>query len=412
MNAPYLSLQRVTKRLVVVLMVLSLCFGTLLQSQTTHAAPVLLTQASNASSSTNLLGATLPLTPPAGSLIVMICTITANATISPSNGYTTALFQNGSATFPSQGIYYRIATGSESPTSTCSFSASGRVAVQISAFSGVYAQPNIATGSTTGTSALYDSGSVTTVNNNTLLITGFLVGVGGSVSSWSNGFTQIAAGNTGGNPNNRYVYGSAFRITDTIGSYSTAATGSTSANWRGQIVSFRSVQPTTNVGIVNATGTPISGNTAFPATTTSFNCQTVSTPLFDTNKRLRLITESAANYSVTINFSPNWLSPPNEYSAGDFEGDGCSFGQMTVTPTSPVLQKVAGTCAATGTIFGASQTLDVFSVGGMTALFASSNFTQDSCAWDLYGLSLSQKIPPEIPSGTYTNQATVTIQAS
>lgn len=412
MNTAYLSVQRVTKRLVLILLVCSLALTTLFSAQTANATPVLLTQASNASSNGNLLGATLPLAPPAGSLIVMICTITENATISPSTGYTTAIFQNGSATFPSQGIYYRIATGSESTTSTCGFSATGRVAVQISAFSGVYAQPNIATGSTTGTSAQYGSGSVTTLNNHTLLISGFLVGVGGSISGWSNGFTQIASGNAGGNPNSRYVYGSAYSVTNTIGSYATAATGSNSASWRGQIVSFRSVQPTTNVGIVNAAGTPISGNTAFPATTTSFDCQTVSTPLFDTNKRLRLITDAAANYSVTIEFSPNWISPPNEYSAGDFEGNGCSFGQMTVTPTNAVLQKVAGTCAATGTLFGASQTLDVFSVGGMSALFVSSNFTQNSCAWDLYGLSLSQKIPAEIPSGTYTNQATVTIQAS
>ncbi|HET7320820.1 MAG TPA: hypothetical protein VFI84_04550, partial [Candidatus Saccharimonadales bacterium] len=130
----------------------------------------------------------------ANNLLVVICGAnSAAATITGPAGFTTARNDASTATAPGQGIFYKIASGSESSIS-CSTSASVSIGIQIYEYSGMAAsRPLDATNTalssgSVGLSAA--SGNVTTTYANDLLIAGITANGGTTISSWSNSFVQ------------------------------------------------------------------------------------------------------------------------------------------------------------------------------------------------------------------------------
>lgn len=395
------------------LLLASSIFGAISSGLSVNAAPSLSLQAANSSTSASSLGATLPDTPISGSLIVIICSVISNASFMlPPTGFTLATFSAGTATLAAQSIYYKIATASEPTSYTCTYGGTtGRAAIQISVYSGVYAQPVPVSGTVSGNSANYGSGTLSNTFGSMVLVTGFLVPVNSTISSWTNGFTQIATGGAGGNPNNRHLYGSASRYVTTTGSYSTEALTNTSTPWRGQIVGFRAVGPTNSASIVNATG-GVALPATFPSITSSFSCQTVNASLFDADRKIRLNNTTAGNYVLDITFNTSWSSGQNTFASGDPAGTGCTNGQMTLDNTGQTFQKIAGTCGApSNQVSVGPRGLSAFQVDAMRFELFRGTLNTD-CAWDYTNLTMSQKIPPETPAGTYTIQATIGITAS
>lgn len=396
------------------LLLASSIFGAISAVIPTHAAPSVLLQTSSSSTSANSLSATLVDNPPGNSLIVVICSFLSSGAgplLGP-QGFSLATSSPATATLPAQGIYYKIATASEPTSYSCSHSGTaGRAAIQISVHSGVYAEPVPVTGSTTGDSANYGSGTLSNTFGNMVLVTGFLVPVNSTINSWTNGFAQIATGGAGGSPNNRHLYGSASRYVTATGSYSTEALTNGSTPWRGQIAGFRAVGPTNSASIVNATGGAALPAT-FPSITSSFSCQTVNASLFDTNRKIRLNNTTAGNYVLDIIFNTTWSSGQNTFASGDPVGGGCTNGQITLDNTGSTFQNVAGTCATpSNQVDFSPRGLSAFQTDAMRYELFRGTLTTD-CAWDYTNLTMSQKIPPETPSGTYTIQATIGITAS
>lgn len=394
------------------LLLASSIFGAISSGLSVNAAPSLSLQAANSSTSASSLGATLPDTPISGSLIVIICSVISNASFMlPPTGFTLATFSAGTATLAAQSIYYKIATASEPTSYTCTYGGTtGRAAIQISVYSGVYAQPVPVSGTVSGNSANYGSGTLSNTFGSMVLVTGFLVPVNSTISSWTNGFTQIATGGAGGGPNNRHLYGSASRYVTTTGSYSTEALTNTSTPWRGQIVGFRAVGPTNFASLVDATG-GAAQPVVFPSITSSFTCQTVNTSVFDTNRRLRVNNTVAGNYVVVISFDTTWSSGGNTFKSGITDGSGCTNGQMTVTATNPSFTKLAGTCSnPLNNGLTGPKDLREFQTDGMTYDLFRGTLGTD-CAWEYMNLAISQKIPPETPAGTYSIQALITVSS-
>ena len=388
----------------------------ILPSEPVEAVPTLINATGNQSNGANTISATLPSAATAGNLVVVICTIDANTTITTPVGFTVAISQAGSSTIPSQAIFYKTAVGGES-TIQCAFGATSKVSVQISQFDGIYRAPYPATGFTTGSAGTYSSGTVNVSNySDALLISGFMVPVNATISGWGNSFTEITGGGiTNGNPNGRMYWSSAYRTVAAGGSYATTASvvGNTS-NYRGQIVAFRAVVPSpiNSLSLVNSAGAPASSFITMPPVSASFACETVTTPLFDTNRRIRFVqtvnTSAPGLQNVSMNISPVWTGP-STYETADASGAGCTNGQATIIGSGVTLQKASGPCAVPGSA-GASGTkaLDDSVGGGTEYNFLLQNL-EPGCVWDIYGFDLSQKIPAEKPLGGYSIQVEATV---
>lgn len=408
----------VASRWLIAVVVLSLLIP-ILPSQPARAVPTLINSAGNQIDGSNAVSATLPTTATAGNLIVVICTIAANATITTPSGFTTAIAQSGSSTIPSQAIFYKRAVGGES-TIQCAFSATGQISIQISQFNGIYRAPYPATGFTSGTGTTYNSGTVNVANySDALLISGFMIPERETISTWTNSFTEIRSGGiTNGPPAGRMFWSSAYRTVATSGTYSTTATISGSgATYRGQIVAFRAVVPTpvNSISLVTSTGSPASPFITMPPVSASFGCETVTSPILDTNRRLRFVqttnTTAPGLQTISMNISAVW-SGPSTYNTAKSAGSGCTNGQATIIGSSAVLQRVSGPCAIPGSP-GSSGTkaLDDSLPGGVEYNFLLQNF-EPGCVWDIYGFNLSQKIPPEKPIGQYSVQIQATLVSS
>jgi hypothetical protein len=183
------------------------------------------------------INATFASAPAQSRLLVAIVGERTNVTIVQPAGWSTAINQPGG---PGQAIFYKVAGASEPSSLTVSLSGgTTRLGLQLYEFSGVASvSPLDATASATGNSATPASGNATTTQAIELLIAGEVVQSPTSVSAWTNSFVE-QNDNTNGGASNRAQYGGATRIVQATGTYSTAATAAASANWRGQIATFK-----------------------------------------------------------------------------------------------------------------------------------------------------------------------------
>jgi hypothetical protein len=381
-------------------------------SPTAHAVAQLVQTNKNTASGATSVSVSFAAGPVANDLLIAICGASTASTITPPSGFSTAKNESGT---PSQGIFYKVATGSEGTTAlSCGGgTTSTRWGIQIYEYSNMAtASPldAVNTVSSSGTGTSPSSGTVVTTNANDLLIAGITSSTNTSISSWTNSFVSengmTIAGGT------KMAYGGADRVVSASGTYSAGATAGNAA-WRGQIAAFKSGPVVLTADIVDGSGASVATpSVAMSATTASFSCQTVTGTLGDAAQKIR-VNNTTANGAWTISVAAsgsNWVSGLNTYSYNNPAASGCTGGQLTVQPASGTITPQSG-CNNTAVTTGSNTAFSSGIVSSITLVSASAS-AGHNCYWDLTGVGLSQKIPAGQKSGAYSIGLTLTVVAN
>lgn len=155
---------------------------------------------------------------------------------------------------------------------------------------------------------------------------------------------------------------------------------------------------------------------AMSAKSFSFSCQTSTGTLGTNSERVYVINPSATSTSWTLAINATtpgtgtWTSGGNTYKYNDATGSGCTNGQLTIDPS---VATVNNDCTSS------SCTSATITKGSSTAMTASTPVTlmsggANAGVWRGYltGIGLSQAIPAEQPSGSYTLNMTLTVTGS
>ena len=361
----------------------------------------------------------------AGNTIVAVCGATTNVTLAmTTSGFSSAINQSGT---PSQAIFYKVATGGET-TITCNSGASStRLGIHAYNYSGMETTSVLdgTPGSNTGTSTTPSTGSTTTTLASTVLVGGITTAGDTGFATWTNTFTERNDFQNSGNPGLRGGYGGADRIVSSTGTYSTGAT-ITSFAWRGQIAAFKGTIGALSVDIVNGSGVSVgSPSVSMSALSIGFDCQTSTGTLGTTSERIR-VTNTTANPQWTVAIAAtggataNWSSGGNTFDFNDSAGTpaGCAdgggdadsiAGQMTLDPNAGTLTAQGG-CSTANVTKGSSAAFVQGTTNSITVVSANSS-ANTNCYWELTGVSVSQKIPIQQATGTYTINLTLTVTA-
>jgi hypothetical protein len=390
------------------------------------AAPVLVQSASNKETSTSsaIVTASFSNTPTAGNLLIVVCSTGASLSISTPSGFSIATNEPGSG-FPSQGIFYKKAAGTVAEkTNTCTFSATnGSLVIQIYEYSGMHgymALDAVNTATSRGNNGTsFISGSVMTTHANDLIFASVISDQSSIITSWSNSFTaREANGQNGGKQSSRVWSAGADFIATSAGTYSTIATTSTSGNWRGQIVAFRSLASPLVLGadIVNASGASVTSPTAgLSSLITGFGCQASTGTLGTATQKIRIVnnTDNPAwtmSLAATGGNTSTFTSGTNSYKYNNPAASGCTGGQLTVNVGSGSLVADPG-CDTTGIALGSSSAFNQGVTDQITLATGNTSAPID-CAWNITNIPLSQKVPAEQKAGNYSINFTITLVAN
>ncbi len=382
----------------------------------------ILTQSNSAQASSTTVSQSFTSTVTAGDLLIIVCGMAAStsSTISVPAGFATAKNESG---MPSQGIFYKIATGTES-TLTCTFSTSGNSVIQIYEYSGMHTYMSldaVNTVASTGSGMSFSSGSLTTTHDNDLIFASITIDSGSVIGNWGSSFiAEQANGSTVGKKTSQFYSAGADFISVSAGTYSTTAssTNNTSGNWRGQIVAFRGMSnsPALGADIVDASGVSVvSPAIALSALSFGFGCQTATGTLGTSTQRIRL-TNTTDNPAWTLSLAATggntsvFSSGTSSYAYNNPAGSGCTGGQLTINVASGTLTPSAG-CPSTGVALGSNATYSQGVVDTITLATGSTTAYVD-CSWDLTNIPLSQKIPAEQKAGNYSTNFTMTVVAN
>ena len=196
-------------------------------------------------------------------------------------------------------------------------------------------------------------------------------------------------------------------------------------------VAFASLTPnltqTINTGtssaeILDSTRTPV-GSPAFAFTTSafSFNCQTITGQLGDNNQRIYVSAfgDHPNGFNVTMaatsGATTTWSAGTPKYDYNDASGSGCTDGgdadsyggQLTVNPSAGTITADYASGTTTGVTKGSS-TAFVEGTTNSVTLFSAGNTASATGRWYLTGASLSQTVPAEQATGSYTLGMTLT----
>ncbi|MEK7632263.1 MAG: Ig-like domain-containing protein [Patescibacteria group bacterium] len=191
----------------------------------------------------------------AGHLLVAVVGANGSATITGPTNWSTAINQSGT---PSQAIFYTVALGGETAISASVNASPGSLGIHVYEYAGTEVML-AGTGSATGSSDTPTSGTVTTTDTNELILAAFTNDANKrhTNSTWANageGFTELVDfGTTGSGRAAGYAGGD--NLVNTAGPHGVTTSISASANWRGQIVAFRTQTSVTNVTSSLADGT-------------------------------------------------------------------------------------------------------------------------------------------------------------
>ncbi len=153
---------------------------------------------------------------------------------------------------------------------------------------------------------------------------------------------------------------------------------------------------------------------AFSALNKSFSCQTSTATLGDTNNKL-YVNNLDANGGWTLAIATTggntatWTDSSKTYSFNDASSSGCATGQLTVdASTGTVTPDCSSVCDAVTVNKGSSTAYD-----GSTVTSATLMTTSSGSGWKGYltGVSLSQKVPANQESGSYSLGMTITVAA-
>ncbi len=351
----------------------------------------------------------------ANNLLIAVCGAHDAVTITGPTGFSTAKNETGT---PSQGIFYKVATGGEQSLS-CTASVSARLGIQIYEYSGmVTSSPLDAVNTTasTGTSVSPASGSVVTTSASDLILAAVTTNTGTGISSWTNSLTLENGFSNSGAKTSQSSYSGADRFVSATGTYSSVATAGASAAWRGQIVAFKQVPLILSADIVDASGVSVTNPSVSMSTATySFACQTVTGVLGTSTQKVR-ISNTTTNPAWTVSIAATggstskWSAGSPSYAFNNPTSSGCSAGQLAVNPAAGSITPQSG-CTTTGVSLGSSSAFSAGITDAITLASASTSGTT-GCYWDLTGIPLSQTIPAEQAVGAYTINLTVTLVAN
>ncbi len=334
---------------------------------------------------------------------------------------TTYLNQAGTPTLFTSTVSI-LASGTSS--FTCSSNTNTSLGMWVYKLNGISGQAVSA--SSTGTSTTISTGTA----NASAISPGrvaFLAGVsGGGVSSggsWSAGaggpWTYDGEVTTSGGPPGS-------RLMLVVGS-GTAAAGnnsgtigiSSSNSWRGQIVVLQAIPSALlESRLVDSSNNPI-GPTSFPmsATTSRFTCQTTTGTLTNSNAKIRAAAGSNYTSGWTLSLGATggagatWSNGAGStYSYNNPAGSGCTAGQLTVNGTGATYQHPCINLGSGVTGFTGISSFSSGSVDSITLMSASPSATRE-CFRYAYGYALTQQIPPEKRSGSYSLPMTLTMTA-
>lgn len=181
-----------------------------------------------------------------------------------------------------------------------------------------------------------------------------------------------------------------------------------------------------SVDIVDAVGASVSNPTvSLSSLTTAFDCQT-STGTFGVSSQKVRVSNLTSTPPWTLTIAPTagaavtWTNGLSSYDFNDAGGSpaGCAdgvdldalAGQLTLNPAVAVLTAKPG-CSNTGVNLGGISSYADGSVNSVTLLTAS-GAANTNCYWDLTNIGVSQRIPAETPSATYTLNLTLTLTAN
>jgi hypothetical protein len=182
---------------------------------------------------------------------------------------------------------------------------------------------------------------------------------------------------------------------------------------------------TLTVDIVDASYVTVgSPSISMAATTVNFSCQTVMGTFGTATEQIYIKNPDAADSGWTVSLAGSaptavWDGGAVDYDFNDATGSGCTDGadtdslggQMTVDPSGGTLAKgQCLTCGVTGVSKGSSDAFVEGTKNSITILSAASG-SDDIGDWKLAGVSISQKIPAEIPVGSYSIGLTLSIIA-
>lgn len=200
--------------------------------------------------------------------------------------------------------------------------------------------------------------------------------------------------------------------------YSTNGGNNTSWN-----ISSGSSCGTLATDIVDGSGVSVtSPSIAMSAASFVFGVSTTTGTFGVSAEKIR-VTNATANpqwsISVAANSGPTafWDGAATDYdfndptsSAGDGSDSDSLGGQMSIDPSALSITPQGG-CSATGISAGSSSAFDEPANTNSITLATASGSTQTGCYWDLTNVGVSQTIPAERPSGTYSIDMTISIVA-
>jgi len=179
--------------------------------------------------------------------------------------------------------------------------------------------------------------------------------------------------------------------------------------------------------IVDGSGASVGSPTyAMPATGFSFGCTNTTGSLGTTSQRLR-VNNSTANpawslsIAATAGATASWANSGNtrffDFNESSGAPSGCTdggdadslAGRLTLTPSGATNTPQSG-CSASNISFGSTAGFQQSVTDSVTLATASSS-ANTNCYWDLTNIGVSQYIPSEQLSDTYTINLTLTVTA-
>ena len=179
-----------------------------------------------------------------------------------------------------------------------------------------------------------------------------------------------------------------------------------------------------SVDIVDSGGSSVaSPQVDMDTSSLGFSCQSTTGFFGTSSERIRVENNTGgANWTLTVAATATtsvWSAGSLYFDFNDPNGipNGCTdggdtdsyAGQMSMDPSAGVLTPEGG-CSSTGISKGTSSAFNQGTVDNITLLSASS--AETGCYWDFVDVDITQQIPAEQSSGSYTIDLVVTVTAS
>lgn len=201
-------------------------------------------------------------------------------------------------------------------------------------------------------------------------------------------------------------------------------TNATSATYR--YAAWRAPSPgILAADIVDSSGCGVAGpSVAMSASNFDFSCTDTTGTLGTSGEKVR-VTNTTSNPGWTLTIAATsgnnavWSSGGANYDFNDGGGSpaGCGdgadadsgeAGQLSLDPSGASIGPEAG-CSTTGISLGGASSFIQGALDSLTLATASGADTD--CFWDITGIDIAQRVPPEQATGTYTLDLTVTVTA-